>query len=207
MPILEQFDFGDVSEFTKDFVLVMNMTSEIDREYGIMDSSFLHNLPEYEECLNLFSKKYKDIILKPDTSSSVKNLRIFYDVPFKEIMEIALKMEKVAGVGRNSMSVVNSNSSNFKQAISAISTKAYLLYYSSAKSKSIILKKNNTDLKVELIYDKPGIIDKNSAEFKLCAYFGCLNGFDKSINLQKVASTFYKPGRGLSIDSEVPRRY
>ena len=41
-----------------------------------------------------------------------------------------------------------------------------------------------------------GIIDEKSPSFKVCAFYGCLNGFDRNISIQKAAKTFYKTGRG-----------
>ncbi len=196
MTILEKFNYRDVAEFKQDFILIMKMTSEIDREYGSIDTSFLHNKPEYEKCLELFSKKYKDLILKPNTNPVDKNLNIFFDVKLvKDVFDVAKEIDRFKAAGRDSLSLINISDKRFD--VLEISNRACLEYFTSAKSKSIILRFSSAEQKPELIYDKEGVIDEKSPEFKLCAYYGCLNGFDKKINMRSAAATFYKPGRGL----------
>lgn len=199
MIILEQFSYQDIAEFKRDFILLMRMTSEIDREYGSIDPSFLHNLPEYTKCLELFSKKYRDIVLKPNTSVGTKRIQIFFDVKsIRDVFDIAIRIDRLEAVGRDSMNLINIKDRGFEEIKSTILNKVYLKYFTSAKSKTIILKLNEKEKMPELIYDKAGIVDDESPEFKLCSYYGCLNGFDKKIDIKKAASAFCKKARGLS---------
>jgi len=196
MDILKQFPYTDVNEFKKDFLTLMNMSFEMDRQQATLDPSVMHNLPEFQECLKLFKKKYKDIELKTK-QDSFKILILFPEKGIKKIFEeAASKVDDIKAIGMD-FSDKTSDLEVMEQMVKATGGKLYLEYFASdTKSNTIILKFNKSENAAELIYDKEGILDQKSPEFRLCTFYGCLNGFDKKRDIQKAASTFYKTGRG-----------
>jgi hypothetical protein len=193
-PFYKRYPADQVNEFKQDFLLLIRMGWEMDKEYGFSEGELYHNLPEYEKCLSLFKQKYRDIILKVEKSSNRLRLRIYFKVESipKLFMEAASKVEEVRSFGFNPFETVTvSERENIGQRIKEARNHLYITYYSAdAASNTIYLKHSKNEGMVELIYDKDGIIDEKSPEFKLCVLYGLLEGYDPSIDIRSHASTF-----------------
>ncbi len=178
-------------EFDIDFIKLIKMTIQLDKEYGNAEEEMLYNLPVYKTYVAMFNKKYPGLLTQFIESDLGVRLRIFIknETDVKKVFkESASKIEGISAIGSEVLekdSVFNRQ--QFEVEFRQVKDKIYIQYIGSG---SLFLKFDKKMKAVEILSDMETLVDDDSPGYKLCMFYALKNTFDKNINLKNVAGKF-----------------
>ncbi len=187
-----------VEEFKLDFLPLVRMTKELDKEFGEGEDEILINLPKYKNYVTLFNKKYKGVMVKFVETNDGFQLRLFIrgEKSVKDVfLNSASQIEGVIAIGSEDLekdSVFDQNELELE--LTQIKDKMHVQYSGSI---TVFLKFNKSENLVELCYDSKTIQNERGPEFKLFAYYSLKDGRDSKINLRDIAGAFSAAASGV----------
>lgn len=187
--LLSKFSAEDIREFKSDFMRVLNMAKHMDEDWGSGNNRFYRNKPKFETYLGKFSGKYILIHCVPTYNIQDKVFHILFpkEKSVRDVLVNAvLKMSGLTAIGHSPFSWVSVRDETLAKQVHTIADRAYAFF----SDETIILEWNERCAQSELIYSKDSIINPAGPEFRLCCYYGLLDGFQRSINLEEEAKTF-----------------
>jgi len=189
--ILANFSAESRREFDIDFVKLIKMTVQLDKEYGNAEEEMLYNLPVYKTYVAMFNKKYPNLLTQFVESDIGLRLRIFIknETDVKKVFkDAASKIEGISAIGSEVLekdSVFNRQ--QFEVEFNQVKDKIYIQYIGSG---SLFLKLDKKLKAVELMSDMETLADDDFPGYKLCMFYALKTDFDRNINLKNVAGKF-----------------
>ncbi|HLD89124.1 MAG TPA: hypothetical protein VI894_02875 [Candidatus Nanoarchaeia archaeon] len=197
-PLFSKIPHEFIEEFKLDFLPLVRMTKELDKEFGEAEEEIVYNLPKYKMYVALFNKKYRWVYVKFIETNEGFQLRLYIkgEKNVKDaFLNAASKIEGVLAIGAESLerdSVFDQNELELE--LMQIRDRIHILYSGNA---SILLRLDKMEKLVELCYDQKTILNERGPEFKLFAYYALRDGYDRKINLRDVAGAFSTAASGV----------
>jgi hypothetical protein len=192
--ILSEFNSSDISYFKKDFIVMIKVSSEIDRYYGTAQHDLDTSIPKFEKLIGKFNRKYNGIKIKTKKTTEHFQVRLFLKV--KDIKDFfAESASRISGlkyVGRTNFNQVDiADAEKFSKFLDSILDKIYLSYTDMESGTStIVAVSDRKERMVELLYAPAELINENSAGFRICAFYALKEGYNKKIEIYNEAVTF-----------------
>tara|TARA_Y100000310_G_C20514454_1_gene730486 strand:+ start:210 stop:875 length:666 start_codon:yes stop_codon:yes gene_type:complete len=196
-PILSGYKAGDVRQFVKDFAEMIRVSSEMDMYFVRGEKDFNYYIKGYKKVLADFNKKYKGVKLKTVTRADCYDLRIF--LKEKDVGTVfeksAFRIKGMVSIGLKGFNEVEtSDGDKYGKAVGSINKSLYLTYSDAdAGTSSLALKYNASSKMVEVIVDNKELMNTNSVDFKVVAFYALMHGVKSKINLhdQLISFGFY----------------
>ena len=204
--LLSEFSPADINIFRKDFTQLIKVGAEIDRYYGEAQHDLDTLIPKYETLVGKFNKKYKGLKIK--AKKTIEHYEIEVYLKIKDVKEFfaetASRIPGLKSVGSTNFNQVDiADAEKFSRFLDLILDRIYITYLDQETGTSTISAATNPKEKmIEIVFNPAEIINENSAEFKICAYYALKLGFDKKIEIYGDASTF----GFLSLLDEIEKR-
>lgn len=192
--ILSEFNPSDIAHFKKDFTQMIKVGYEIDRYYAEAHRDLDALIPKYEKVIEQFNKKYRGIKIRIKKTIEKFKVRIFVNV--KDIKEFfansASRIPGLKSVGKANFNLVDvSNVERFAQFLDSILDRIHISYLDPENGTSALLATlDRKERMIEIICIPSELMNENSAGFKVCAFYGLKEGFDRKIEVYGTASTF-----------------
>ena len=196
--VLAELASEEIDEFAEDFKRLLEMTVELDKEYGSVDEELLFNIPVYKNFVSAFNKKYPGMYCHFEEKSEGFMLRILFrnetDVK-KVFVNVASQIEGLNAIGSDVLeedSIYNKREFNLE--LKQIKTRIYIRY---SGDQSVFLKYNKFHNMIELVYKTEDILnEKESPGFIMCAYYAMKDGYKSGVNLMDIAGKFSSTAQG-----------
>ena len=192
--ILSQFSNVDISQFKKDFVQMIKVGAEIDRNYALAHHDLDVLIPKYEKLIEQFNKKYKGLKIK--TQKRIEHFKVRLYLKVKDVKEFfsdsASRIHGLKSVGRTNFNQVEiSDAEKLALFLDSLLDKIHISYvdYDSGTS-TVVAVIDRKEKMLELIYNPIELMNENSAGFKICAFYALSQGFDRKIDIYGDSSTF-----------------
>ncbi|MBI2129354.1 hypothetical protein HYU07_03890 [Candidatus Woesearchaeota archaeon] len=182
---LADYPLEHIDEFEGDFIQLIRMTIELDRELGVVDERVTRNIPICKKYVELFNNKYSGLVAKFKESDTEPILRLFIhnEKSIKRIFdEVIAKVEPdgaivpiiegLESIGSDILEMDSIKDKNdFMLEYNMIKNKLYVRYC--CGKESIFLKYSKDADMVELIYDPMQLIKmhSHSSTFIICCYY------------------------------------
>ena len=192
--ILSEFSSSDINNFKKDFTQMIKVGAEIDRYYGEAQHDLDILIPKFEGLTEQFNKKYKGIKIK--TKKTIDNFEVRIFVKEKSVRDFfansASRITGLKSVGRSNFNQIDvGDAENFARFLDSLLDKIFISYMDPESGTSTIaVSFNRNEKMIEVLYNPPEMMNENSASFKICAFYGLKQGYDKKIGIYGDASTF-----------------
>ena len=186
--IISGLDTKDLNEFKKDFIELIRANSGINKEYSSLGKDIDKYLAQFKQIVDLFNKKYKNLIVRLKQTPEELKLRFFIkDNSVKDVFtKVASRLDGLSSIGTNNFDAATiEQTDKFSKEIDKIKNKIFISYYGKEEgSNNLFLEYKNK--MIELHYGDE-IEDERSPNFKLCAYYAIKGGI-KNINIQEKLS-------------------
>ena len=183
----------EINQFRKDLLQMLRIGHGFDKYYGESNQDFGMYLKKFKTLIERFNKKYKNLKLKFEKTTTEINLKIFLNEKgLRECFDnAASKVMGLQSIGTSKFgTAVVSNTNEFSAQLEKIKNKLYLTYYNPQTGiTNVFLQYNKTDKKVELVYELKEIENEPSPEFQLAAHYALNKPFDKKIDIYDEGST------------------
>jgi hypothetical protein len=186
MSLSEEFNEEDVSFFSKDLFLLINVLNNIDREYAQANPEFDRDFEHFKNLILKWNKKYKDLNAKHSEDGMQMKLKIaIKGKEFKEVIENAVKIGdliKINGkeviLGKDISAYIPSNAKTID-----------LVYKDETEEENSLTLEKEPNGDIVVLYSSIDMLKKDTPEFWICAYYA-LKNMDSSISLKKFSSLF-----------------
>jgi hypothetical protein len=182
--IISELDPKDLNEFKKDFAELIRVYSGINREYSKLGKDIDKYIAEFNQIINLFNKKYKDLVLRLKRTINELQLRIFIkDSSVKDVfMNVASKLDGLKAIGSSDFGKAKiEEADRFSKELDKVKNKLFVSYFEK-ESGAIFLEYYKKGM-VEL-HHSDGIGNERSPSFKLCSYYAVKGGVGR-INIDE----------------------
>lgn len=187
MGVLDKFSEEEIKEFKRDFLLLLKMAVEMDKDFGSANVKFYYNKNHFEKYTEMFSKKYRTLIAKPLFDESEKFFRVFIkEINLRTVFANALsKMEGLRSIGDSDFHGAEvSNAKEMQFVLKKPKKRLYALFHYG----SVILEKTKDG--IEIIYGLDTIKDVGGPEFIIACYYAINGDYDRHIDLHEIADKF-----------------
>ncbi len=191
--IIDSFPKNQVEIFESDFLTFFDLCVHLDREYDTMMPYFESNVEVMKEYIENFQKKY--VTLRVDLikdSISIKPAVFFpKEQDLKEmLMKTIINMRWFKGAGLTyGQCIEPKDKDQFSVLVNSIKDKLYV-HFSGYEEDVLILKIDQGNQMVQIIFEKQEIIDDSTPEFLICAYYALSEEFYPEIDLNRIKSKF-----------------
>jgi len=192
MSLLDSIKEESISEFCKDLKIAIQVSVEIDKQYGEAEVECERNLKKFEPFVKDFNKKYKGIFLKFCLENGKYWLHLFLRVTdLKKIfLEAAVHIDRLKSGGDDTFDTLKlQNQAKLMVELNKVKKKMYLAY-EAYKHNNVLLKYDEKKKMVELCYSRESILDNESPEFMIACFYAIKHGFNERIDLQKYLPKF-----------------
>ncbi len=176
--IIDGLDNKNLNEFKKDFIELLRVNSGINKEYSKLSKYIDKYTPPFEEVINLFNKKYKNLVIRLKQTTEELKLRIFIkDKSVRDVfINVASRLNGLKSIGINDFGVAPiEETDKFSKELDKVKNKLFISYYEGENGSNAISLEQYKNGLVELHYGD-GILNERSQEFKLCAYYAVKDG-------------------------------
>lgn len=206
--VLSDFASEEIEEFRLDFVRLLEITVELDKEFGTLDEELMYNIPVYKNFVSAFNTKYPGVYCHFEEKSEGFMLHILFrsepDVR-KVFVNVASQIEGLSAIGNQILeedSIYNKREFNLE--LKQIKTKLYIRF---TGDDSLFLKYNKQFNMVELIYKPEDIINRGeSPGFVICVYYALREGYKSGMDLLDIAGKFSSTAMGATRNSLEPQK-
>ncbi len=177
--IISELDPKDLNEFKKDFTELIRVYSGINREYSKLGKDIDKYIAEFKQIVNMFNKKYKNLVLRLKKTINELQLRIFIkEKSVKDVfINVGAKLEGLKAVGTTDFGKAKiEEADRFSKELDKVKNKLFVSYFEK-ESTDIFLEKSKKGM-VELHYGKD-IGSERLPSFKLCSYYAVKGGVGK----------------------------
>jgi len=184
--LLDEFGSREISIFKDDLTQLMRVTKGIDKYYAIQHPKLDKYMPLYGKLIESFNKKYSNLHAKPVKTPSSLNLKLFVkEGDVKNIFSsVAVRIIGIKSVGANGFGKSDvTKAEELGKELEKIKNKVYISYYHQERGSDTILLEYNPRVKMtEVLYDQEGIVNDESPEFKIVAFYA-LKSFNPKIDV------------------------
>ena len=189
--LLDKFSLTDRKHFKHDFFLVMKAAFELDHEFANVSEEVYRNLPIFEDCVNLFNKKYGPGI-KVEVKQSYTEFRVNIFLKANTLKDLFLECcFQISGLKSIGDDHSNIEELQDKEAIldelNKIKNILYL-HYAGYNEGTVILR-DRQDC-TQLCYSKDNLLNELEPEYQMCAYYALKEGYDNTVDLSKYQNKF-----------------
>ena len=196
-PLFSGISRNHLKEFSKDFLEMVRVSSEMDRYFVKGLEDFDVYIKEFEKIVKDFNKKYKGIVLKTKKKIDCYELRIFLkEKDLRSFFEnSAAKIKGISTLGvRNFDEVSIQETDKVSELIDRLKGSLYVSYSDAQVGTSNLAGKFKPKNKmVELVVDTKELMNENSADFKVASFYGVKDGVNSKIRIhnQLIEFGFY----------------
>ena len=191
--LLDTLSKKDAAVFSKDFIRLVQIALGMENNYLENNADVDVLMPRYKSLVNLFNKKYKGLLLKIQQTTTGLKIRVFFknEKNVKDVfMNAARRITGIKSIGSESIGT-DVSSPNFNEEIEKIKDKLQLSYYDPNLGATTVFLECDKKLKiVEICYSVEDVTNTKNPEFKLCAFYALVQGYDKKIDLSAKEAEF-----------------
>lgn len=178
--VISELDSKNLNEFKKDFIELIRVYSGINKEYSKLGKDVDRYVKEFKRIVNLFNKKYKNLIIKLKQTIDELQLRIFIkEKSVKDVfINVASKFNGLKAIGAGDFAGVQiEETDRFSKELDKVKDRLSISYFEQGFSGTVFLEHYKKGV-VELHYSE-GIENERDPEFKLCSYYAVKDGINK----------------------------
>ncbi len=178
--IISTLNSKDLNEFKKDFSELMRIRSGISMEYSRLGKDVDKYLNQFKNIVDLFNKKYNNLVLRLSQTTEQLQLRIFIkeDNVKNVFVKVASKFNGLKAIGASDFGRAKiEDADRFSKELDKVKNKLFISYFGQEVEDTLFLEQSKDGI-IELHYDE-GIGNEDSPEFKLCSYYAVKDGIGK----------------------------
>ncbi|MDO8740447.1 MAG: hypothetical protein Q7J54_02625 [Candidatus Woesearchaeota archaeon] len=201
---LAKYPLDYIDEFEGDFIQLIRMALELDKELGVVDERATRNLPVYKKYVELFNNKYSGLVAKFKESNTEPMLRLFIrnEKSVKRIFDEVIAKVEPDGRVVPIIEGLDSIGSDILEMDNIKDKREFILEYNMMKSKlyvqyccgkeSIFLKYSKDADMVEIIYDPLQLIKmhSHSSTFIICCYYALRGEWKHGLDIRGASVKF-----------------
>ncbi len=187
--IISTLDSRNFNEFKKDFSELIRVTSGINEEYSKLGKEIDKYKAEFKKLINLFNKKYKNIVIRLRPTAEELKLRVFIkEKGVKDVfLNVASKLNGLRAIGADEVGKASiEETDRFSKELDKVRNKMFISYFEEGSSGTIFLEHYKKGM-VELHCDI-GECNERSPEFRLCGYYAVKDGVNKVEIYERLAA-------------------
>ncbi len=187
--IISELNSEDLNEFKKDFTELIRVYSGINKEHSELSKNVDKYIGEFKKIVNLFNKKYKNLVLRLKKTTEEVQLRIFLkEKSVKDVfVNVASKLDGLKAIGLNDFGEAKvEEGDRFSKLLDNVKGKLFISYFEQENSGTIFLEQSKKGM-IELHYNE-GIGDEKDPEFKLCSYYAVKDSVGKINVYEKLSA-------------------
>ncbi|MBN2423115.1 hypothetical protein JXB41_07880 [Candidatus Woesearchaeota archaeon] len=188
--LLKDIPLDNISIFKKDLFLLINIVNNIDIAYGNAKIEFIHDLVHFKRFIEEWNQKYPDLIINYFDNGIQFKIRILINEPDLKSLFInsAGNIEGLRAI--NNTNIEFKNNEYLDKLTEIMKTEMNLLCIDEENNENTLtFKHNDKNNKIELIFEKTDMLNPESPEFKICAYYA-LKQHKPEIDLQEHGTNF-----------------
>lgn len=186
--IISTLNSKDMNEFKKDFVELMRVHAGINNEYSKLGKDIDRYICEFRKIVNLFNKKYKNLVVRLKQITEELELRLFIkEKSVKDVfLNVASKFNGLKAIGASDFGQAKvEEADKFSKELAKIKNKLFISYFGQEAEGTIFLEQSQKGL-IELHHTEAG--NEKSSEFKLCSYYAVKDGVGKGDIYNKLSA-------------------
>jgi len=185
MPLLSDFDPGEIKEFKQDFSLFINCAFEIDRCVSDVCQDIPINVAIFKELVGNFKRKYPSLFIEMDINRLQCKPQIYFPASsLKDFFEaVVSRIEGITAVGSATVEQRQSfNRQKLNEEVSRI--RDHMQVYYAGYHAHFSLLRFVKGKGANLVYSKDTVCDGTSPDFQICCYVALHQGYRKEIVLE-----------------------
>jgi hypothetical protein len=181
MTLLNSFSKSSIDNFASDFFFIMNVTKHIDNQYAQAKKEFISDFAHLKKLLREWNSKYPNLILEPDELDMQLRLKVI--IKETDILAVGEKAIRIGDMVLINGKNIPLGKFDLKDLVGSRPGK---LNFINEDNNSLTIAADKEGVK--LVYSFKDMLQENSPEFHLCAYYALKQVND--VDLQKYGIYF-----------------